>query len=110
MDSPRRSCFDQINERVHESEFITRTGPRTPMGQLLRRYWAPVLLAEELPANACPPVRVKVLSERMVAFRDSNGPYGLIDEFCPHRGVSLWFGRNETDRGGPLLRTRERTR
>jgi len=81
--------------RTQDNEFITRTGPRTPMGQLFRRYWTPALLAEELPANDCPPVRVKLLSERLVAFRDSKGRYGLIDEFCPHRGVSLWFGRNE---------------
>ena len=54
-----------------------------------------MLLAEELPENECPPVRVKVLSERLLAFRDSEGRYGLIDEFCAHRGVSLWFGRNE---------------
>src|ERR1700694_3799516 len=81
--------------RTQENEFITRTGPRTPMGQLFRRYWIPALLAEELPANDCPPVRVKLLSERLVAFRDSLGRYGLIDEFCPHRGASLWFGRNE---------------
>jgi nitrite reductase/ring-hydroxylating ferredoxin subunit len=53
------------------------------------------LLAEELPENDCPPVRVKLLGERMIAFRDSEGRYGLIDEFCAHRGVSLWFGRNE---------------
>ena len=65
------------------------------MGNLFRRYWLPALLAEELPANDCPPVRVKLLSERLVAFRDSLGRYGLIDEFCAHRGVSLWFGRNE---------------
>jgi len=81
--------------KIQENEFITRTGPRTPMGQLFRRYWTPALLAEELPANDCPPVRVKLLSERLVAFRDSLGRYGLIDEFCAHRGVSLWFGRNE---------------
>jgi phthalate 4,5-dioxygenase oxygenase subunit len=81
--------------RTQDNEFITRIGPRTPMGQLFRRYWTPVLLAEELPTNDCPPVRVKVLSERLVAFRDSKGRYGLVDEFCPHRGVSLWFGRNE---------------
>src|SRR5580693_1540042 len=55
----------------------------------------PVLLAEELAEDECPPVRVKILSERLLAFRDSNGKYGLIDEFCAHRGVSLWFGRNE---------------
>ncbi len=74
---------------------VTQTGAGTPMGGLFRRYWMPALLAEELPANDCPPVRVKLLSERLVAFRDSQGRYGLIDEFCPHRGVSLWFGRNE---------------
>jgi phthalate 4,5-dioxygenase oxygenase subunit len=77
------------------NELLTRTGPRTPMGDLFRQYWTPALLAEELPANDCPPVRVKLLSERLIAFRDSEGRYGLIDEFCAHRGVSLWFGRNE---------------
>ena len=54
-----------------------------------------MLLAEGLPEDDCPPVRVKLLSERLIAFRDSRGRYGLIDEFCPHRGASLWFGRNE---------------
>jgi phthalate 4,5-dioxygenase len=81
--------------RREQNEFITQTAPGTPMGRLFRSYWNPVLLAEELPENDCPPVRVKVLSERLVAFRDSQGRYGLIDEFCPHRGASLWFGRNE---------------
>ncbi|WP_237752761.1 aromatic ring-hydroxylating dioxygenase subunit alpha [Mycolicibacterium aromaticivorans] len=65
------------------------------MGELFRQYWIPALLAEELPEDDCPPVRVKLLSERLIAFRDSQGRYGLIDEFCAHRGVSLWFGRNE---------------
>jgi nitrite reductase/ring-hydroxylating ferredoxin subunit len=65
------------------------------MGEMFRQYWLPALLAEELPEDDCPPVRVKLLSERMVAFRDSDGRYGLIDEFCAHRGASLWFGRNE---------------
>ena len=54
-----------------------------------------MLLADELPRNDCPPVRVKVLSEELIAFRDSEGRYGLIDEFCPHRLASMWFGRNE---------------
>src|SRR5438128_9365518 len=76
-------------------DLITQTGPGTPMGQRFRRYWMPALLAEELPENDCPPVRVKILSERLLAFRDTQGRYGLIDEFCAHRGVSLWFGRNE---------------
>ncbi|HLQ26326.1 MAG TPA: Rieske 2Fe-2S domain-containing protein, partial [Acidiferrobacterales bacterium] len=74
---------------------LTQTGPGTPMGELFRRYWVPALLSEELPAPDCPPVRVKLLSERLIAFRDSAGKLGLIDEFCAHRGVSLYFGRNE---------------
>ena len=59
--------------RAEQNDFITRTGPGTPMGQLFRSYWTPALLAEELPENDCPPVRVKLLSERLVAFRDSSG-------------------------------------
>jgi phthalate 4,5-dioxygenase len=81
--------------RKEQNDLLTQTGPVTPMGRLFRCYWTPVLLASELPENDCPPVRVKVLSERLVAFRDTKGRYGLIDEFCPHRGASLWFGRNE---------------
>ena len=50
------------------------------MGEMFRRYWIPALLAEELPENDCPPVRVKILSERLIAFRNTNGEYGLIDE------------------------------
>ncbi|HVR78384.1 MAG TPA: Rieske 2Fe-2S domain-containing protein [Acidimicrobiia bacterium] len=83
--------------RLEDNEFLTRTRPGTPMGDLFRQYWIPALLTEELPENDCPPVRVKLLSERLVALRDSSGRYGLIDEFCAHRGVSLWFGRNEED-------------
>ena len=74
---------------------LTRTGPGTPMGELFRRYWIPALLDWELPERDCPPVRVKLLGERLIAFRDTEGRLGLIDEFCAHRGVSLWFGRNE---------------
>jgi len=81
--------------RQQQNDLLTQTGPGTPGGQFFRSYWLPALLAEELPENECPPVRVKLLSERLVAFRDSEGRYGLIDEFCAHRGVSLWFGRNE---------------
>ncbi|MPZ72068.1 MAG: Rieske 2Fe-2S domain-containing protein [Nitriliruptorales bacterium] len=77
------------------NELLTQTGPGTPMGDLFRQYWVPALLAEELPEPGSPPVRVKLLSERLIAFRDDDGDYGLIDEFCAHRGVSLWFGKNE---------------
>jgi nitrite reductase/ring-hydroxylating ferredoxin subunit len=81
--------------RKEQNDLLTQTGPGTPAGKLFRCYWLPVLLAEELPENDCPPVRVKIMSERLLAFRDTQGRLGLIDEFCAHRGVSLWFGRNE---------------
>ena len=81
--------------RKEQNDLLTRTGAGTPMGEMFRRYWMPALLAEELPENDCPPVRVQLLSERLIAFRDTEGRYGLMDEFCAHRGVSLWFGRNE---------------
>lgn len=81
--------------RKEQNDLLTQTGPGTPMGEMFRCYWIPALLAEELPDNDCAPVRVKLLGERLLAFRDSEGRYGLIDEFCAHRGVSLWFGRNE---------------
>ncbi|MBH97804.1 MAG: (2Fe-2S)-binding protein [Rhodospirillaceae bacterium] len=77
------------------NELLTQTGPETPMGNLFRCYWQPVLLTEELPSPDCPPVRVQICSERLIAFRDSENRLGLIDEFCAHRCVSLWFGRNE---------------
>jgi phthalate 4,5-dioxygenase len=78
-----------------QNEYLTRVGPGTPMGRLFRRYWLPVLLAQELPEPDCAPVRVKLLGERLLAFRDTQGRLGLVSEFCAHRGVSLWFGRNE---------------
>ena len=81
--------------RTEINELLTRTGPGTPGGAFFRRYWLPAIHAEELPENDAPPVRVKILSERLIAFRDSEGRYGLMDEFCAHRGVSLWFGRVE---------------
>src|SRR5437016_11571223 len=77
------------------NEFLTRSGPGAPIGNLLRRYWIPALLSAEVPEPDGPPVRVKLLSERLLAFRDTQGRVGVIDEFCAHRGVSLWFGRNE---------------
>ena len=78
-----------------ENELISRVGTGTPMGDTMRRYWIPALLGSELPEPDCPPVRVKLLGEELVAFRDTDGRIGLLDEFCPHRRVSLFFGRNE---------------
>jgi len=74
---------------------LTRVGPGTVMGDFLRRFWMPALLPEELPAPDCPPVRVRLLGENLIAFRDTSGRLGLLDRFCPHRRVDLWFGRNE---------------
>src|SRR5215472_3014380 len=80
-----------------ENEMVTRVGPGTPMGELMRRYWVPAALSRELPEPDCAPVRVKLLGERLVAFRDTSGRLGLVDEFCPHRRASLFLGRNEED-------------
>ena len=80
---------------TEENEFLCRVGPRTPMGDLFRRYWNPFLLSSELPEPDGPPVRVKLLGEELVAFRDTNGVVGLIGERCPHRGASLFFGINQ---------------
>lgn len=78
-----------------DNELLTRTGPGAPMGNLIRRYWIPALLSEEIPEPDCPPVRVRLLGEKLVAFRDTNGRPGLIGEHCAHRGTSLFYGRNE---------------
>ncbi|MCH7608293.1 MAG: Rieske 2Fe-2S domain-containing protein [Chloroflexi bacterium] len=78
-----------------QSKLLTATGPGTPMGDVIRRYWLPALLSWELPDPDCPPVRLRLLSEDLVAFRATDGRLGIIEEFCAHRGVSLWLGRNE---------------
>lgn len=80
---------------ARENELLTRTGPKTPMGRLLRRYWIPALLSSELPEPDCAPVRVKLLGERLVAIRATDGSVGLLEEACPHRRASLYLGRNE---------------
>jgi len=78
-----------------ENMFMARVGPGTPMGDMMRRFWHPVLLSEELPEPDCPPKRTKILGEELIAFRDTNGDVGLVDNYCPHRRASLFFGRNE---------------
>ena len=78
-----------------ENEILTRTGPGTPMGTLFRRYWLPAMLSSELPSPDCPPVRLKLLSESLVAFRDTQGRVGIVQAYCPHRGANLYWGRNE---------------
>ena len=78
-----------------DNEMLTRTGTGTPMSELFRRFWMPVLLSRQLPEPDGPPVRVKVLGEQLVAFRDSKGRVGLVDPRCRHRGADLFYGRNE---------------
>ena len=78
-----------------DNELITRTGPATPMGELFRRFWLPALLSSELPDPDGLPVRLRMLGEDLVAFRDTSGLVGLLGDHCSHRGTSLFFGRNE---------------
>ena len=93
----RRGFGVQEDMKKEQNDLLTQTGPGSAMGELFRRYWLPALLSEELPEPDGPPVRLQLLSERLITFRDSSGRLGAIDEFCAHRGVSLWFGRNEED-------------
>jgi len=77
-----------------ENDLLTRTGPDTPGGALLRRYWQPIALAEELPANGVP-LPVRVMSEDLVLFRDDQGQLGLLGLHCSHRRADLSYGRVE---------------
>jgi phenylpropionate dioxygenase-like ring-hydroxylating dioxygenase large terminal subunit len=77
-----------------ENELLTRTGPGTPMGELMREYWMPVARSDEVAADG-EPRRLMILGEKLIAFRDSEGRVGVFDHRCPHRCASLFFGRNE---------------
>ena len=77
-----------------QNQRLTRVGPSTPGGNLLRQYWIPAALAEELNANR-PLVPVRLMGEDLVLFRDDKGEIGLIGRYCPHRGVDLAYGRLE---------------
>ena len=77
-----------------ENNLLTRIGPQTPGGELLRRYWQPVALAEELPEEGAP-VKVKILGEELVLFRDNIDRLGLLGLHCSHRGTDLSYGRLE---------------
>ena len=77
-----------------DNDLLCRVGPGTPMGALMREFWVPVLVSSELEADG-PPLRVRLLGEDMVAWRDTEGKVGFIADHCPHRGASLFFGRNE---------------
>jgi phthalate 4,5-dioxygenase len=78
-----------------ENELLCRVGPGTPTGNLLRQYWFPAMPSYELPSPDCPPVRLRLLGEDLVAFRNTEGNVGIFTQACPHRGASMFFGRNE---------------
>lgn len=80
---------------AEDNDLLTRTGAGTAMGDYFRRFWQPVALSEELAEPDGPPIRVTVMGEALVAFRDTKGRIGLIGAHCPHRGADLFFGRNE---------------
>ena len=78
-----------------DNKLMTQVGPGTPVGGMIRQHWIPALMSRELPNPDSDPVRVRLLCEDMIAFRDTNGNVGLVDTYCPHRRASLFFGRNE---------------
>jgi nitrite reductase/ring-hydroxylating ferredoxin subunit len=82
---------------VEDNEILTGVSRGTLMGELLRRYWTPACLTAEIPQPGGSPVRVRLLGENLVAFRDTRGRVGVVQENCPHRGASLYFGRNEDE-------------
>src|SRR4051812_47925706 len=79
-----------------ENELMTRVGPGTPAGDLLRRYWHPICPAAELTADK-PKKKIRLLGEDLVLFRDGSGRLGLLPEQCPHRNASLYYGFVEQD-------------
>jgi phenylpropionate dioxygenase-like ring-hydroxylating dioxygenase large terminal subunit len=80
-----------------DNQLIAQVGPGTPMGNLFRLFWLPGLIADRLREPDGPPVRLRILGEDLVAFRDSAGKVGFVQKHCPHRGASLFFGRNEEE-------------
>ena len=78
-----------------DNQLLTLTGPGTPMGDYFRRFWQPVALSCEVGEPDGPPLRITVLGEELLAFRNTAGKVGVIDRYCAHRGADLFFGRNE---------------
>ena len=79
-----------------DSEDLVRVGPGTMMGDLMRQYWIPAVISSELASDGAP-LRLMLLGERLIAFRDSSGRVGVMDHRCPHHCASLFLGRNEED-------------
>jgi phenylpropionate dioxygenase-like ring-hydroxylating dioxygenase large terminal subunit len=81
--------------KAEDNDLLTRIGPGSKMGGLLRHYWIPALLTEELPDADGRPVRLRLLGEDLLAFRDTDGEVGIVSEYCLHRGASLFYGKNK---------------
>jgi len=79
---------------MQDNETLTRVGPGTPMGEFMRKFWIPACRSDELSADA-DPLRIMLLGEKLLGFRDTSGRAGIMDHRCPHRGASLFYGRNE---------------
>src|SRR5687767_7371047 len=82
---------------LKDNETLSRVGRGTPMGDLMRQYWIPAVRSDELPAPDCPPVRLRLMGENLIGFRTTSGAVGIVANACPHRGASLFFGRNEEE-------------
>jgi phthalate 4,5-dioxygenase oxygenase subunit len=80
-----------------DNDYLCRIGPGTPMGNLMREYWLPAIRSDELATPDSPPLRVRLLGEDLIGYRTTSGAVGLIQNACPHRGASLFFGRNEEE-------------
>ena len=78
-----------------DNELLCRVGPGTPMGNLMRQYWMPALYDWETTPDGVP-VRVRLLGENLIAFRDTSGRPGFIADACPHRGASMFLDRKST--------------
>src|SRR5436189_835195 len=82
---------------IEDNEVMCHVGPGTIMGNLMREYWIPAVRSDELPSPDCPPMRVKLLGEELIGYRTTSGAVGLMQNSCPHRGASMFFGRNEEE-------------
>jgi phenylpropionate dioxygenase-like ring-hydroxylating dioxygenase large terminal subunit len=82
---------------LQDNELLCRVGAGTPMGELMRQYWIPAVRSDELPSPDCPPMRLRLLGEDLIAFRTTSGSVGIVANSCPHRGASMFFGRNEEE-------------
>src|SRR6476469_6839627 len=81
---------------AEDNEYLCRVGPGTPMGDLFRQYWIPAMRSDEIAPDGRP-LRVRLLGEDLIGFRTTSGNAALVQNNCPHRGASLFFGRNEDE-------------